>query len=48
MGEILSILNVLIIPVLAYVVRIEHRLTKLEGLSERVEKLEEAVYGGKA
>ncbi len=38
--EILALLNVLIVPVFGLLLRIENRLTKLEGLRERVEKLE--------
>lgn len=45
MSDLLQVLNVLLLcPVLAYVMRIEHRLTKLEGLSARVDKMEGRWY----
>ncbi len=44
-SDLLQVLNVLLLcPVLAYVMRIEHRLTKLEGLSARVDKMEGRWY----
>lgn len=44
----LQLLNVLLVPVLYGQIRLEHRLTKLEGLSRRVGVLERraGIYGG--
>ncbi len=44
MTEYLAWLNLLLIPVTWYVIRNEHRLTKLEALPPRVTALESALF----
>lgn len=45
MSEFLTLLNVVLaFPILIYVVRIEHRLTRLESLERRVNALESFVF----
>ena len=41
LDQALQLLNLLIIPVLVGQVRLEHRLTKLEGLQRRIGVLEQ-------
>lgn len=48
MLELLPVLNVLLIPMLGYIMRIERGLTKVEAVEKRVDKLEERVYAEKA
>lgn len=46
-NELIPYLNTaLLIALVAYVVRVEHRLTMLEGLPRRVEVLERATFRG--
>lgn len=42
--DFLPLLNVLLIPILIYAVKIEHRLTRLESLEHRMEALERRVF----
>lgn len=43
-AELLPWLNLLVLPMIALQLRIEHRLTRLEGLRPRVGNLEQSVF----
>lgn len=42
-SDILQALNVLLIPSMIYIVKLERRMATLEGIADRVEKLERLI-----